>query len=301
MKRRGIVLFITLGMMLLLSTIVLLFLRQSGLVQKSVRQDSSLVQTDLLLQNMGNYLKSFTLSPEDLFYGADIPVAMEMGNLHATMTLSSAQNRIDINAVLQAIQKNQEELDHFIEWLRLQKVRRPEVLLALFLDTMDKDLYPRGRDTEIKIFQPRFQNGSITNRRALATVLRTYRLLTGDTNQRIEKWSEIFGFEKKRFDLNYATYDQLTLLYPDWPSDTLRRIAAHNSYYKAVDDLPVAEELRSRATLPRFGITPTLKTLDTTVSVSLKTPNECQTTLSFRMNLKSKRIDRLGYSPIRCE
>ncbi len=301
MRRRGIVLFITLGMMLLLSTIVMLFLRQSGAVQTSLRQDATLIQTGLLLQNMGDYLKSFNLGAEDLFYAADIPSAMHLGPIEATLTLQSAQNRVNINALLKTLQKDQRALDNFIEWMRRQKVRRPGVMLALLTDTMDKDLYPRAQATEIKAYMPQFQNGTIPNRRSLATVLHTYRLISGDASQTVQAWDEIFGYEGNTIDLNYATYTQLTLLFPDWPADTLRRIAAHDNYYSDVGDLPISENLKAAALLPRYGITPVFKTSIMRVSVRLKTPTDCSTTLTFRMHLKNRKIYRLGYTPIECE
>ncbi|WP_457595731.1 hypothetical protein [Hydrogenimonas sp.] len=299
--RRGVVLFITLAILMMLASVVFLFLRQSDAVKKSVRSQMAAVQTNLILSDLSGYLKGQNFTQDDIFYGAGIPVALEVGALSGTLAIDSAQNRVDLNALLAALPKDQATLEAFLAWLEEnQRLKDPQLMLALLLDTMDTDLYERERGSEIRRTYPWFQNGTIANARALALILETYRNMSGDAVPRLEDWLEIFGFDGADFDLNYASMAQLRLLYPDLPDATLSRLAAHNNRYTQAEDLPVAEEYKEALMRPHMGITPVLSSRQIAVAVDFETPQECKGRLSFRMALKKRRITHLSLSPILC-
>ena len=298
--RRGVVLFITLGILLLLSTIVFLFLRQSGALKKSVRQNIAVVQTNLILSDMSAFLKSQNFTQDDIFYGAGIPVALELGPVSGNLALDSANRRINLNRYLAAVTKEQAALDGFLAWMVFRHIRHPRFLLALLLDTLDPDLYERESGSEIRLRYPRFQNGAIPNSRAMAMIWQTYRTYTGDKGMPPAQWEEIFGYNGETFDLNYATADQLMLLFPDFPPDVVTRLAAHNNRYEEGQDLPIPEEYKEGILNPRFGITPTLATSAVEVAIDFNTTQECSGTMGFRMDLKKKRITRLRLSEILC-
>ncbi|WP_353661212.1 hypothetical protein [Hydrogenimonas sp. SS33] len=298
--RRGIVLFITLAILLMLSGVIFLFLHQSGVVKKSVRQNIALVQTNLILNDMSGYLKSQNFTQDDIFYGAGIPVALDLGPVNGMFSIDSADRTININAYLKSLEKEQVVLETFLQWLDERKIKDPQLLLALLLDTMDKDLYPRIPGSEIRRTTPWFQNGSIPNRAALETVLSVYRQLSGDTRPDTQRWEEIFGFEGSVFDLNYAGPDQLRLLFPNLDPGAVERIAAHNSRYEKAGDIPVGEELQMELLQPHAGITPVLSTREVAVHIDYTGAQECSGSLTFRMGLKKKKITRLTLSTVRC-
>jgi hypothetical protein len=294
------VLFITLGILLTLSTVVFLFLRQSSELKKSVRQNIAIVQTNLILYDMSGYLKTQNFTQDDIFYGAGIPVSLDLGPVSGTLTLDSARRRININKVLQALQKDQLALDSFRAWMVFHHIRFPNFFLALLLDTYDADLYERQPGSEIRLREPRFQNGAIYDSRAMEEILLAYAAHTGDHGITLEKWEEIFGYEGETLDLNYATTDQLMLLYPDFSPGSIERLAAHNNRYENADDLPIAEEYKAEVLQPRLGVTPTLSSDAVAVAIDYNTTQECSGSLSFQMALKKKKITLLTLSPLAC-
>ena len=298
--RRGIVLFITLAILLMLSSVIFLFLQQSDRLKKSVRENIAIIQTNLILNDISSFLKSQSFTQDEVFFGAGIPVSLDMGPVSGFLSIDSAQKRININALLDAIQKDQQTLDSVMNWMERQNLKNPQLLLALLLDTFDNDLYERERGSEIRIGKPWFQNGSIPNRRSLETILATYRTLSGDGNVTVERWEEIFGYEGAIIDINYANSAQLRLLYPDFTPSAIAAIAAHDTRYENPDDLPIDEEFKTAILQPHLGITPVLSTETIAVAIDFNTTQECSGTISFRMGLKKKTITHLALSPIHC-
>ncbi|WP_456451264.1 hypothetical protein [Hydrogenimonas sp.] len=298
--RRGVVLFITLGILLMLSTVIFLFLRQTGELKKSVRQNVALIQTNLILSDLSGFLKNQNFTQDDIFYGAGIPVSLDLGPVSGMLTIDSARNRLDINTVLRSVMKEQNALDSFMLWMEYRRIKHPQFLLALLLDTLDTDLYERERGSEIRLNYPWFQNGAIPDTQAMERILQTYRTYTGDTALDLAAWEAVFGYEGNTFDLNYANTDQLLLLFPDFPPDTLAKLAAHNNRYEAADDLPIAEEYKVEVLQPHLGISPILFTDAITVSIDFNTTQECSGSMAFRMGLKKKKITHLQLSAIQC-
>ncbi len=60
--RRGVVLFITLAILLMLGGIVTLFLKEGLRIKKSVRENIAVIQTNLLLDDMSGFLKKQNFS-----------------------------------------------------------------------------------------------------------------------------------------------------------------------------------------------------------------------------------------------
>lgn len=284
----------------MLSSVIFLFLRQSGTLKKSVRQNIAVIQTNLILSDLSTFIKSQNFSQDDIFYGSGIPVSLDLGPVSGFLTIDSAQRRLNINIILQTLQKDQAALESFMNWLQRQHLKNPQLMLALLLDTYDTDLYERERGSEIRITRPWFQNGPIANATALETILERYRALSGEENLSLEKWESVFGFEGDTFDLNYADTEQLKLLYPDYPGITVSKLAAHEERYEKPEDIPIDDEYKMTLLEPRLGITPVLASAEMTVSVDFNTSQECSGSLAFRMGLKKKKITRLQLSPIVC-
>ncbi|BBG66531.1 hypothetical protein NNO_1828 [Hydrogenimonas sp.] len=299
--RRGVVLFITLAILLMLSGIIMLFLKEGGEIKASVRENMAVIQTNLLLNDMSGFLKKQEFSQEDIFYGSEIPVSLDLGRINGTISMTSAQNRININRFLKSVMSEQQALISLLDWLDTLKLKNQPLLISILLDSYDKDRYERMDGSEIVLKRPWFQNGTIANERALRTILNHYAELSGDMNISIERWTSVFGFEGDTIDLNYAGKDQLRLLYPDLPQIALDTLASHTSIYKSVDDIPIDPESRMKLLAPRFGIRPTLKSGDIDVSIEFETTQECSGRMAFRMELqKRKRIDSIRISQIRC-
>jgi hypothetical protein len=180
------------------------------------------------------------------------------------------------------------------------RVKSPTLLMALMMDTFDTDLYERAPGSEIRLQKPWFQNGAIANTRAMEEILFTYRMLSGDNNLTRDTIEATFGYDDPKFDLNYATSEQLRLLYPDFPSVVIEKLASHETHYTKPDDIAIDETSRSKLLIPHFGIIPTLKSDTLAVDVDFSTNHECSGAIAFRMGLKNKKISHLTLSPIRC-
>ncbi|WP_456485527.1 hypothetical protein [Hydrogenimonas sp.] len=299
--RRGIVLFITLGILLLLSSIIFLFLQQSGTLKKSVGSNIDVVQANLLLSDMSGFLKLQNFTQDDVFYGSGIPVALDLDRISGTIALSSAQSRIDINALLGEAKKSQKALQALLQWMDDIHVKDPSLLMALMMDTLDSDLYERARGSEIRLQKPWFQNGTIANSRAMEEIVSTYRTLSGDNDLTLQTLEETFGYEDPRFDLNYATIEQLRLLYPDFPSVVIEKIASHETRFAKPEDIAIDETSRLQLPVPHFGITPTFKSDTLAIHVKFSTTHECSGAIAFWMGLKNKKITHISLSPVVCK
>lgn len=298
--RRGIVLFITLAILLMLSTIVMLFLKEGGQIKESVRENVATVQTNLLLNDMSSFLRSQNFTQEDIFYGSDIPVALDLGTIRGSISLTSSQRRININNFLKAVMKEEQALLTLLEWLDRQKIKNPPFIVSLLLDSYDADSYERMNGSEIVLQKPWFQDGYIANERALEAILSRYSELSGDYNISIERWIRVFGFEGDNIDLNYANSDQLFLLFPELPRIAIESLAKHDTLYKSAADTPIDPESKIKLTKSRFGIVPTFKTSKIEVDIEFSTAQECSGKMSFLMELKKKRIESLSLSPMKC-
>lgn len=300
MKRRGIILFITLAVILLMGATVMLILQAQQRFQETLNKETALTQGMLFVNDMSEYLIANPLTPQEIFAGSEIPVTMALQNIEGTVTLSSAQNRLNINAYLKALQHDQSAYDAMNGWLRQQGYKSPSLLLAILLDTIDNDDQERISGSEIRLHDPRYQNGVIYPKRSLPAIIRVYRRLSGDQNATLTPFLRTFGFEKRPFDLNYATFEQLRLLYPDFPTHILTQISAHDSYYESVNDLPVPYTYRRRILTPRWGITPTLKSNILQAVVDYTYNRTWQGRLSFCVTLgKKPHISHITLSPLR--
>ncbi|WP_457594843.1 hypothetical protein [Hydrogenimonas sp.] len=298
--RRGVVLFITLAILLMLSTVVLLFLKEGGAVKKSVRENIAVIQTNLLLNDMSDFLKKQNFTQEDIFYGSGIPVTLDLGPVSGSIAITSAQSRININRFLDAVLHDQQALVSFLDWLDTLRLKNQPLLISLLLDSYDSDRYERMTGSEIALERPWFQDGAIANAKALETILRRYAELSGENNISIERWERVFGFEGETLDLNYADSDQIRLLFPDLPQIVVDTLARHDTLYKSVEEMPVDPESKIKLMQKRFGILPTLHTSQIAVAIGFTTTQECSGKMGFLMEVKKKKITDLTLSPILC-
>ncbi len=298
--RRGVVLFITLAVILMLSTVVMLFLKEGGEIKRSLRRNIADIQMNLLLNDMSGFLKRENFSQDDIFYGSEIPVALDLGKVTGSISFTSAQNRININRFIESVLHDQQALISFLDWLDTLKLKNQPLLISILLDSYDRDRYERMNGSEIVLERPWFQNGTIANERALTEILNRYSELSGDRNVSIERWLDVFGFDGDTIDLNYADRDQLKLLYPDLPQIALQTIAKHAVRYQSVNDIPIDPTSRSKLLQRRFGIQPVLKSSDITVDIAFTTVQECSGRMGFTMGIKKKRITALKLSPVSC-
>ncbi len=298
--RRGVVLFITLAIILMLSTVVMLFLREGDEIKRSLRRNIADIQMNLLLNDMSGFLKRENFSQDDIFYGSEIPVSLDLGRVTGTISFTSAQNRININRFIESVLHDQQALMSFLDWLDTLKLKNQPLLISILLDSYDRDRYERMDGSEIVLEKPWFQNGAVANERALTAILHRYRELSGDRNVSLERWLDVFGFDGDTIDLNYADRDQLKLLYPDLPQIAVETLAKHAVRYGSVEEIPIDPASRSKLLQRRFGIQPVLKSDDITVDIEFTTAQECSGRMGFTMGIKKKRISALKLSAIRC-
>ncbi len=284
----------------MLSTIVMLFLKEGLEVKRSVRENIAVIQTNLLLNDMSGFLKKQNFSQDDIFYGSDLPVSLDLGPVSGSISLTSAQRHININRFLDAVLHDQQALVSFLDWLDTLKLKNQPLLISLLLDSYDSDRYERMTGSEIVLQRPWFQNGTIANERALTTILQRYSELSGDQNLSIKRWLDVFGFEGDSVDLNYLNSDQIRLLYPDLPQIVVETLARHDTLYKSTEEIPIDPESRVKLMQTRFGIIPSFKTSAIEITITFTTTQECSGDMRFLMEVKKKKITGLTLSPIRC-
>ena len=89
--RKGVVLFVTLMMMMLLLGIVSVFLNKTKESKDSVTTVYAMLQTNVVMHNLLQYLKEIDFDETTIFYASQAPFPVNFGQSNVTFQVESSQ------------------------------------------------------------------------------------------------------------------------------------------------------------------------------------------------------------------
>lgn len=296
--RKGIVLYITLAIILMLSTIIILFLHKDEAIRKSLSKEVDALQIQLLLKNFMTYFRREKITQDDIFYGAGIPIPFSLSRKEGSLTIDSACRGIDPNRYFSSLLKLKTDQDdiafeRLLAWLRERHFTNPQLLVDMILDTLDKDTTPRSPDSEIILYDPGFQNGTILNDDVLRRILQIYHFHASDNSGEDTRFLELFEISYRGcFDLNFAQADQLYLLFNELDYIDAVEFSKHTERYETSKDFPIDEILRNKLLHTHRNITPQLKSPVITIDLQLREDNGSNPIqrFGFLLDIKKKKV-----------
>ena len=299
--RKGIVLYITLAIILMLSTIIMLFLHKDETLRKSLNKEINALQIQLLLKNFMTYFRREKISQDDVFYGAGIPIPFSLSRKEGSITIDSACRGIDANRYFSSLLKLKSDEDdlafeRLLAWLRERHFRDPQLLIDMILDTVDKDTFSRSPGSEIVLYRPGFQNGAILDDETLRRILQIYHFRSSDPTGDDERFLDLFRVSYKGcFDLNFAQADQLYLLFNELDYLDAVEFSKHTERYKSTKDFPIDENVRNKLLQKHHNIIPQLKSPVITINVQLKDDNSSESAqkFGFFLDIKKRKVVKI--------
>ncbi len=230
MKRRGIVLMMTLVLITLLMGIVALVLTQSQRLlwsgNNSFSQTSSLLIVNNLEQQLPTLLSAIT-GAEQLDLAMRLPLQLESkkGDFSLKARLASPYSRLNINSLMSPEGKiNEANMALLMRVFAVHPIADADIFIKLVFDTIDTDTVERGTDTEIAWMYPDFKNGMIADARQFNRILERYIELTRDTTILSIPWERYIGYDGDKMDFNALNPETLSLVLPNVSAEKIRSL-----------------------------------------------------------------------------
>lgn len=248
MKKRGIVLMMTLILITVMMGIVALMLTQGTRLSKlgniGFSQSASLrVINDLELQ-LPSLLSAIT-GAEALDLAMRLPLQLESkkGDFILKASLASPYSRLNINSLMSSAGiMNISNMSLMLRLFALHPIADPDIFFKLVFDTIDTDTLERGTDTEIRWSHPDFKNGVISNEAQFNLILERYIELTRDTVILSIPWERYIGYEGDKMDFNALNAETLSLILPTVSPEKIRSLTLYRTKAFASKDEAIAAE-----------------------------------------------------------
>ncbi len=210
MKHRGIALYITIGLITLISIVIMrsLDLINSGF--QHVANVEKINQTKVVVTDIEKVMAVIfgeIKSSEDLqyFIGVSPPVVDKDGRFMVSLETKPFHRGVNINKLLEEANSSAPEPDKVFQLkekyeslfnyiFSTYRIKDGELLLNMILDVLDTDFVERSIDSEIAIKDPTFPNGIIPNKEAFNRIIAEYRELSDDNEIQKVPWDDFFIF-----------------------------------------------------------------------------------------------------------
>ena len=299
-NKKGIVLFVTLMMIMLLLAVVSIFLNKTKESKDNITYERALVQTNLIMQDLLSYLKKIKFDEDMIYYAAKAPFPLGFDNSNVIIKIDSAQKYIDINSLIKDSVKNNITADKFVSLLYRHNISQPELLLNILQDTIDTDIEDKnsGLQSEIILSVPTFRNGKVYNKMHLDIIIDYYFNKTGDNQIYNFPFSDIFGYSNSMIDMNFVSMEVMNILFEDANSYLLEIIAEHKKVYDKLEDLPFDDYYTKKIKKPILGHSISTTTSFLKIHMDLNYKTQFKSTLSFDYNINSKGITNYSIEKI---
>ncbi|NOQ31181.1 MAG: hypothetical protein GQ570_08675 [Helicobacteraceae bacterium] len=246
-KRHGIVLFVTLALLMVLTAIVTNFLEKQSKIKEYRINETAKINNIQILSGMVSFLKGLQLDEEMIFYGSKIPVNLFLSNQEILVTFNSSQYGININSLIKAMKEKPVVYDLLLEYFRQKELKYPEFFINLLQDTIDKDSFGINTDeTEIILTQPNFHNGTIKNRTHLNEIINYYFLAKSDANIYKVEFEKMFTFDTNFIDINLASQEVIDFIFYDADNFTKKEIFEKEEIFEKLDELPFDDNYKNK-------------------------------------------------------
>jgi hypothetical protein len=232
MKRKAIVLLMTIGFIALISALVLISISISKrsfdeVVYLDARNQFNVVFKDFVKMLDTNTKKIKTSTDLDTLLGFFMPAMKEpKTGIEFGFDLESKMGKLNLNYLLVSIVEDENDENRTILELPFDKyfskisLKEPRLLIDMLLDTIDKDDLERGSYSEIASEDYDFTQGKIYGFSHLKKIFDHYYEASKDSNiYKIDRdlWEESFYFgdvnrSKQAFDCENAELETLNLM-----------------------------------------------------------------------------------------
>ncbi len=291
MMKKGIVLFTTLMILMLLLSVMVYFLEFTKKAKDQVTYEFALLQTNSIVTNLVSYFKTIDLDQQSIFYGSGVPFTLELGTHTVTLEINSAHKLLDINTLAHAIEtKDTPAYTEFVNFLYTKRLRDPELFIDILLDTVDNDKEEKnsGSGSEIVLLNPRFANGAIYNQKHFDTIIEYYATVSNDQDIYNIAFENYFSFRGGSLDINYLSKELLNLLFHDANSFSLSQIVDHNERYEELDELPFDEYYLKKINSGRMGHSIGVESALIKVDASFEYTEQFRSSIEFFYDVKNK-------------
>ncbi|WP_373035045.1 hypothetical protein [Sulfurimonas sp.] len=301
-KRKAVVLFVTLMLMLLLLSIVSVFLNKTKESKDDVTSSFAMIQTNFIMHNLFKYLKTIKFNEETIHYTSMTPIPLNIGQSNLILKLNSAQRYININAFVNSAIKDNLINDKFILLLTKYKLKEPYFFLDLLKDTVDNDKESRNsKNSEIIKAYPIFRNSKIYNQTHLDKIIDFYFEKTGDATIYNVPFSEIFSFTNSTVDINFLSYESMKILFDDANQNTLKTIADYPDVYAKLEDLPFDQYYMKKINKGMLGHKISTTTNILSISIDINYKEQFKSKINFEYNAKTKKPSNYKIDIIKLE
>lgn len=209
MKRRGVALYITIGLITVISIVIMNSFDLIDRGFKHVGNVEKINQSVVILNDIEVVVKSIvsTIDNSDMLYAVLMPfppIADENGLFVLSIELKSLSKAVNISAIIEDY--NASEPDKTLEIKKVSylsifeyifnkyQLRDGQLLLDIILDSLDNDTIERSVGSEIVLTDTSFPNGFIANREHFQRILDEYQEKSDDNDVGKVPWEDFFYF-----------------------------------------------------------------------------------------------------------
>ncbi|MDR3347475.1 MAG: hypothetical protein LBN32_02565 [Helicobacteraceae bacterium] len=200
----------------------------------------------LLAKDKNKCIDDFLKAAFDLLY--TMPLAITIGGAEATALCSSAQTKIDINALKLPLGDARDTPTHrrrlaveryLSERYRLYSLWQLYELIDFVFDTSGTQYAYLQNDKRLNVSNDRFERGRIGSLRAFEQIVEDYAMITHDRAALEVPWEEIFAFKSLRSQLDFRHLDEAScrIIFAD-NSFACDRLNEENSRQIDINSLP---------------------------------------------------------------
>jgi len=290
--RSSIVLLITLVLIVALAALIAIALDVVQNTSQTVEKKKALIQKTLLAQNIVKMLNKSSVkieTPTDLQQFLALPYYLKTDEIEITITFDSAAKGLNPNLLMQKRGNrdsvNTELLFLFDKILLYYNVANKELFLAMIEDTLDSDLNERMPGSELSLYDRRFAQGRIENKKKFQMLIDAYVKLTEDGNIKKVPWEKLVSFYNHAIDINYISAELLAVMLSYADEASLKNFLGSRGVYSSIDNLPLPKEERLK--LKKYGVTTFVPIVQGHLCMKRPKHDEC---VRFVYNLAEKKV-----------
>ena len=250
--RKSIVLLITLALIVAISSLIYIGFEILDQGSKETEKKRTLIQSTLFFSRLIEILKQREgdiNSSEGMETLILLPIELKNEEVEIRVEFDSAAKGINPNNFLKK-RANKNVIDPnyvllFDRILQTYNVQSKDLFIAMIEDTLDKDLDERMPGSELALYDKRFAQGSIENKRKFQILVDSYVRMTEDGNIKKVPWDDLLSFYAKRIDINYISPKLLRFILPYLDEEAIRKLTSERDrLYEKIDDMRLAKEDR---------------------------------------------------------
>ncbi|MDR2342807.1 MAG: hypothetical protein LBD84_07210 [Campylobacteraceae bacterium] len=238
LKRNGIVLLTTVGLIIMLSLLILKsvdiskqYFDRSNEKGLYIQLNKSFLDALMILQKSSREIKD--AQSLSVIIGLPIVLGTDNSDMNIVMNIDSAGGVININNLILDNNNINEPLYNLLQsLLREYQVINANFFFSLLLDAIDKDKNERTYTSEAALKDYRFNDGGINSKESFRYLLDYFVANGGDAKIYNIPWEDIIGFSGQNIDFNYIKEPLFTLIKKEYNLHSLNQDEIIGSYDK---------------------------------------------------------------------